>query len=111
MSKEIRKNRVEFVRYLYSLPEPDRSKRTTTFDPLECECLCVKGHAMLKFGNKYPFYKKVLSALNMTKPQWEEMEARYEGYTFKGYHRNTTQFSFKQIASWLQTLPGWPRVL
>ena len=36
-----------------------------------------------------------------------EMEYLYEGWEYEG----ATPLNFKQVASWLQTLPGWPRVL
>ena len=107
MSKEIRKNRVEFIRYLYSLPDPDRSKTSTAVcNQIFDGCLCIKGHAMLKFGDLYPNSAKRLSSLAMMVSQWKEMEVIYEGWG-----RNGTPLNFKQVANWLQTLPGWPTVL
>ena len=115
MSKEIRKNRVEFIRYLYSLPEPDRRKNTSYQFEDDEDCLCVQGQFSKKFLGKVddqywdhpdhykrsaPIHAKQI--LSMSSEQWFDMESEYEDR-----HRK----NFKQIANWLQTLPGWPRVL
>jgi len=102
MNKDIRKNREALVRYFYG-PIP-------RVDKLACK-ICAKKAVMLKFTgaatlpwpNTVP--EDLANVLDINSSQLEEMESRFEGW--KPFQKH----SFSQIADWLQTLPGWPRVL
>ena len=127
MNKEITKNREALIRHLYSLPEPNRKSYSNYGIEGETACLCVKGQVMKKFfgvvkgkdyscighpdtmslnyrnrdfdGDKVPI--EIQGFLNMSGSEWRTMEVLYE----RGL------YNYSQIASWLQTLPGWPRIL
>jgi len=120
MNKDIRKNREALIRHFYSLPKPDRKKITHYFWEGEQYCLCAKGQLMQKFFgadscNKfndnyelcYDIPDEISEVLEIGSNQWREIEDRYEGRRL--WVRDKQNFS--QIADWLQTLPGWPRVL
>jgi len=119
MNKNIRKNREALIRYYYSLPKPNRFDITHYFLDGLGFCLCAKGQLMQMFFGQtaldkfndlnliYEAPDEVQEILEFSGHQWDELENRYEGRnTFSGNKHN-----FSQIADWLQTLPGWPRVL
>ena len=134
MDKDIRKNREALIRYFYSLPKGGNTNKWNNYS-IEGEkaCLCAKGQTMkLFFGmvvhenSCSEFYRthnivnllpednnswgslpeELDQLLDITAPQWREMERIYEGRM--DYSK---RHSFSQTADWLQTLPGWPRVL
>ena len=135
MNKEITKNREALIRYFYSLPEPDGTKINMYALEGPDTCLCAKGQVMKKFygmkdydgPNKrdYPKDTKktnlpkgvyegnlcsdISESLDIDLAFWEKIESIYDGHheTSKEYEER----SYKAIASWLQTLPGWPRIL
>ena len=115
--KDIKKNRGALIRHFYSLPEPNRFSITHYFYELDGFCLCAKGQLMQKFFDEaatdkfndlnlaYITPDEIQEILEFSNQHWEELENRYEGRTTFKKH------NFAQIADWLQTLPGWPRVL
>lgn len=116
MNKEIQKNREALIRYFYTLPEINRNITSSyIFD----SCLCAKGQTMKMFYgivdgevNKefdYCSWKcaesEIEDLLGLPPKKWHEMEMRFEGGSKYKQHK------FSEIADWLQTLPGWPKVL
>lgn len=122
-NKDLRKAREELIRYLMTLPDSRYRYGSNYHKEGGGYCLCAKGQTVKKFfpatasvslyGTKgkishYPFTERkhtVQHMLGITQEQWNEMEERYEGEI--EFNRHT----FKQIATWLQTLEGWPTVL
>jgi len=108
MNKDIRKNREALIRHLLMLNDPGVDR--DGYRSLDCGA-CVKMEMDKKFGGngRYEYTSDLVETLNpiisMSTNQMREMEARYEGLNGHKIHK------FKQIADWLQTLPGWPRVL
>lgn len=121
--KEVQKERAGLIRYLFTLPDSiDRTSSSfSTEDDRGYHCLCAQGQVVKRFigykGNKthsgslhYPFDENIdmaIKSLGITKAQWNDMETRYEG----GGMWKEDIHTFKQIATWLQTLEGWPTVL
>lgn len=119
--KEIRKNREALIRYFLSRDEEKRD----IGDCAKCralECFGFKPHDpnhkanagyIINFaGDEFSEEcKQVTELLGMTKRQWHQMESYYEGWSYLYSRSDGKPKSFKDIASWLQTLPGWPQVL
>ena len=62
-----------------------------------------------------PVPKEVLSHLEMSPDQWHRMERYFENWVGpigqgKRLEGGESR-SYSDVAGWLQTLPGWPRVL
>ena len=112
MNKEIRKNREALIRHFYSLPEPDRNKYSSKNLENYWSFLCAKGQCVKLFigqdSKNDPSYfeyheneKTIRDLIAIEECQWREMEMLFDWH----------DYSFPQIADWLQTLPGWPKVL
>lgn len=116
--KDIQKNRAALIRYFMSLPGRDKHKSSMYSYEGRFLCLCAQGQVIKKFfsseaivdsvgDTKYPRERTddALKFLDMDRDIWVEMESRYEGRL--GFKKH----SFKQVAQWLQTLPGWPQII
>ncbi len=115
--KDQTKARMELIRYLMSLPDSTNRSGSDYSREGGGFCLCAKGQTVKKFFGKiaslkinsgvidyYPFNEEkytVKSMIGITDLQWSNMEILYED----------KEYTFKEIATWLQTLPGWPTVL
>lgn len=100
---DVRKNREALVRHFYQLPTRGRTEESL---------YCAKGQAVFVVSGQHHFIGRgtdipmdVQQAFDMNGDQYWEMEQRFEGESYYQKH------NFQQIACWLQTLPGWPRVL
>ena len=110
MNKDIRKNREALIRHFYQVPN------TTGGIANGFSCACAKHQIYEHFGWDYdrsamnitPSYKgELFTRLGMDFNLWSKVEQLYEGWSLPA--RNPK--SMRGIADWLQTLPGWPRVL
>jgi len=111
MSKEIRKNREGLIRHFYSV---NHIPRVSISDCAKCraiKCFGINPYVVSFGGEKADVPSFVSEELEMTDTQWHNMESYFEGWThiFEGAGHGKKTFS--QVADWLQTLPGWPRVL
>lgn len=106
----VKKNRIGFIRHLFSLP----SKFSIDED---CQ-YCAKAEAgfflsgvrdFIGLHEDIPTFVK--EGLDMSGQQYFEMERRYEGWGSGQGETRFRQHDYKDIAQWLQTLPGWPQVL
>lgn len=106
-SKDIKKNREALIRHLYAVNRIPQKSRA--------DCAKCRTIELLSGGdaNNFLFASDRIQpplfigeCLSMSDDQWHDMERFFEGYLpFERGH------SFAETADWLQTLPGWPRVL
>lgn len=113
-SKDIRKNREGLIRHFIYLGK-------TRDEAAQC---CSKARVLRFIGlepREYPFVglyhnvpSRVETHFNMSREQWHRMEFYYEQWHHEFGGTECTggpKKTYLEVAGWLQTLPGWPRVL
>ena len=109
MNKDIRKNREALIRHFYISPNTMGGSNGSR------ECLCARQRIAEAFGFDTNYRKlkherdpDLLPLIDFSELDWLQVEQFYEGWDqFKKGGPKTLH----QVADWLQTLPGWPRVL
>jgi len=109
MTKEIRKNREALIRHFYI------SQNTMGGQDGDRGCLCARQRIAEAFGFntlygelKHTRHPDLLPLIGFSELDWVRVEQFYEGWnSFEEEGPKTLH----QVADWLQTLPGWPRVL
>ncbi len=108
MSKEIRKNREGLIRHFIML---GNQRGCSLMDCAKSEALDLLSLPHGRFAGWHtPVKPEIKENFNMSDDQWHSMEGHYENSDKTGRSLGEKR-TFADTADWLQTLPGWPKVL
>ena len=114
MSKNIRKNREALVRHFIYLGNTRSEENQCCAKARVLRFMGLKPGGYNYVGAKYSAPPEVEEFFNISTEQWHRMEFYYEqwhhefeGTEYTDGHKKT----YLEVADWLQTLPGWPKIL